>query len=65
VKRRIGTTPKSGARRCPTGKTRFRDHESATTALQITQRSSRTRKPTRAYRCDLCDGWHLTSKGQR
>jgi hypothetical protein len=48
---------------CPTRKKRFRDHEAAVQALRRTSRpdDGRDRKPTRAYPCDRCHGWHLTS----
>jgi hypothetical protein len=46
---------------CPTGKTRYRDHESAVTALRGMARSTRERVPGRAYPCDECAGWHLTA----
>lgn len=48
---------------CPTGKRRFRDHASAVQALRRTSRADdrRDRKPARAYHCDRCKGWHLTS----
>ena len=63
MRRRIATTPKGRGRRCPSGKTRFRDHTSATTALALSaERSTRDVQPKRAYECPLCNGWHLTSK---
>lgn len=46
---------------CPSGKRRFRDHPSAVAALRRTGSSSREVRPVRAYECDRCQGWHLTS----
>lgn len=46
-----------------TGKRRFPDEISAKLAMAgIQRRSSRPRVPQRAYRCDVCKGWHLTSQ---
>lgn len=63
-------------RRCaPTcfesGKRRHRDRHQATDALtgarrqrafDLTHRGSSARAETRAYKCDSCRGWHLTSR---
>ena len=44
------------------GKRRFRDHRSAIEALRrIRSNSVRQTVPARAYECDACGGWHLTS----
>ena len=62
MRRQIATTPNSRGRRCPSGKTRFRDHTSAATALAVAERrSTRAVVPVRAYECPTCQGWHLTS----
>ena len=47
------------------GKRRFRDKNEALAALhRITARVSKLAgdKPVRAYPCDYCNGWHLTSQ---
>ena len=59
VRRRIARTPKKTGRRCPSGKTRFRDHESAAAALRF---GGTGRVPVRCYLCPACKGWHLTSQ---
>jgi hypothetical protein len=55
-----------------TGKRRFRDHREATRALRSAVRSRRLaaelgcpcqRREIRAYQCECCLGWHLTSWG--
>jgi hypothetical protein len=49
-------------RSCHTGKVRFRDKQSADRARQTIQaHSTRDKVACRAYACDLCHGWHLTS----
>lgn len=58
-------------RLCPdTGKRRFRDHVQAVRALHAAANSRRSaaldgvqtvRRERRAYCCDACGGWHLTS----
>lgn len=57
--------------RCALGKVRFPDHESAVEALHGARFSrlrseelgmATRRQEQRAYRCDICRGWHLTSK---
>lgn len=51
------------SKRCGSGKKRFRDHQSAVHALRrIKGGSSRDRVPAKAYECDWCGGWHLTSR---
>lgn len=56
---------------CKCGKFRFRDHALAIQALHSAQRSRKIarelgtttrRQERRAYPCDLCNGWHLTSR---
>ena len=46
------------------GKVRYRDHAEATRVLQNirTKGDARETMPCRAYECDRCKGWHLTSK---
>lgn len=62
MRRTVAKTPKAKGRRCPSGKTRFRDHESAARALR--RPSSRSVVPVRVYLCPQCKGWHLTSKAR-
>ena len=48
---------------CLTGKVRYRDRIAATYALAVIQRREKERRrEKRAYRCDTCNGWHLTSR---
>lgn len=54
--------------RCPSGKIRYRHLVAAQLALATVQREDDTARPkteTRAYRCPLCRGFHLTSRPQR
>lgn len=48
---------------CPTGKVRFRDRIGALMAIAGRGRNDQGREKTeaRAYRCEQCRGWHLTS----
>lgn len=73
--RRTGAAPiihagKVIAYRLPGGsiaceKQRFRDPESAGVELaRIRRTSAHSYIPVRAYRCDLCGGWHLASKAK-
>jgi len=50
-------------RPCPTGKLSYRNKRMAETALQQVQMrfASFEVMPVRAYPCNLCYGWHLTS----
>lgn len=49
-----------------TGKRRFKDEVAAKLALAKLQRNStRLKVPARAYRCDVCAGWHLTAQKVR
>ena len=43
-------------------KRRFRDHAEAIQSLRTIHLpgNARGHAPTRAYHCDLCNGWHLT-----
>lgn len=44
-------------------KQRFRSESAALLELSTIRRTSnRTHIPVRAYRCEWCGGWHLTSK---
>jgi hypothetical protein len=62
VRREVRKDRASGRGWCPSGKRRFRDHESAQRAVRdISARSHRARVPVRSYECALCKGWHLTS----
>jgi hypothetical protein len=45
------------------GKKRYRDHQEAVQALRrLREHSERGRIPARAYQCNRCGGWHLTSQ---
>ena len=60
------TKPVKGRdRRCPkTGKARYRDHASANiaiTTIALRNDDERRKRPVRAYYCESCKGWHLTS----
>lgn len=59
---RRGKTTRSHA--C--GKVRYPDHASAVKALHTikTVGVQRDRTPARAYQCDRCLGWHLTSRAE-
>jgi hypothetical protein len=48
-----------------TGKARFRDRIAAQLALNGIDNSDPKRRERRAYRCQFCRGWHLTSQKQR
>lgn len=44
------------------GKRRYRDHPEAMRSLRGFKNGSRRDViPVRAYSCDVCHGWHLTS----
>ena len=44
-------------------KRRYKSHDEAALELLIIQARPWTKKvPTRAYHCNLCHGWHLTSQ---
>lgn len=46
-------------------KHRYRDEVAARVELVRIIRDSRTQRvPVRHYRCELCDGWHLTSQAK-
>lgn len=48
---------------CLSGKRRYRDRIGAQLALAvIRRRGNNRRRETRAYRCPICGGWHLTSQ---
>lgn len=46
------------------GKRRFRDHSEAVSALQRIDAREGELAPVRAYECDRCHGWHLTSQAR-
>lgn len=51
---------------CTSGKVRYRDDQEAKRALDGVKRNddarpARHRTPSRAYECDSCHGWHLSS----
>ena len=54
--------PKNAARTCT--KQSYRDQAAARLALEavLKKRKPGARAPVRVYPCDVCDGWHLTSK---
>lgn len=54
-------------KRCPTGKVRFSDRESAKRAKAWAQAAGARRGKTikRYYECPFCQGWHLTSQEER
>jgi hypothetical protein len=58
-KRRHNTT-----RTCR-GKVRYRDKAEATEALHRIATSTRHHRPTRAYECPSCNGYHLTKEPAR
>lgn len=62
MRRTIKRTPKTRRRRCVSGKTRYRDHASAVTALRRLAGSKRQVNVVRCYQCGHCAGWHLTSQ---
>jgi hypothetical protein len=46
----------------PCTKRRFKDHDAADRRIaEIMQQDGENHKPVRAYLCNKCDGWHLTS----
>ena len=48
---------------CLTGKRRYPDRTAARTALAvINRRAGERRRENRTYRCNTCNGWHLTSR---
>jgi hypothetical protein len=50
---------------CPTGKQSFRTELDAKMALAFIARkrhTGRAKEESRAYRCESCRRWHLTSK---
>jgi len=60
-----GGAPLSAARKCT--KVYHRDQAAARIALRhITAKAKPgAKRPTGVYPCDVCDGWHLTSKKRR
>lgn len=51
---------------CPTGKVRYRDRLKAERKMaHLIVHGSPKQVPSGAYRCDRCEGWHLTSNGFR
>ncbi len=61
IGRRIGYRLPDGSVAC--AKQRYRTHEAADAELQrIAVHASRAYVPVRAYRCDWCGGFHLTSR---
>lgn len=53
-----------GDRNCPTQKLRLPDKDAAIYKMRSLRHShpDRLYVPVRTYYCDLCKGWHLTSK---
>ena len=54
-------------RRMCTGKKRYRDEQAAMAALHgvVAWDEAAPDKELRAYRCDYCERWHLTSQPRR
>lgn len=51
---------------CPTGKVGYCNHRWAMMAVNLlADESSRDRVPQRAYKCEICGRWHLTSRLRR
>ena len=57
--------------KCPTGKIRFKDHKLCVATLHkaanhrandLEQLGFTKRNEVRSYKCNLCSGWHLSSK---
>lgn len=61
IKRQQKNT-RTGAKKCRSRKRRYRDHAEAVRALQSAARSGHDYIPIRAYECDTCGGWHLSSQ---
>lgn len=51
-------------KRCSTGKIRFETQDHALTALAAVRllHGTKQKKECRAYRCSVCQDWHLTSR---
>ena len=62
VERLAGCADKSGVARCT--KNYYADQASARKALRFAREKAKPgmKVPHRVYPCDVCDGWHLTSK---
>jgi hypothetical protein len=55
-----------GRKKCPdTGKIRYRTMQSAEHQLAHLILHTPLQAPCRAYKCEFCDSWHLTSKRRR
>jgi hypothetical protein len=50
---------------CPSGKVSYPHKKHAQRAVQALHRYHQFGKRWRAYRCHLCDGWHLTTQPTR
>ena len=54
---------------CPTGKKRYPSRKTARSALKRIkaerQQQHDPQPECAAYRCSICDGWHLTKQEQR
>lgn len=57
--------------KCPTGKVRFKDHDMCVAALhksaniravEVVEQGFSKRNEIRSYPCEICAGWHLSSK---
>jgi hypothetical protein len=57
-----GRSQRKAARNCPTGKQRYRSKDEALRTIHAAANSNSKVKPVRAYECDGCKGWHLTSQ---
>jgi hypothetical protein len=47
------------------GKTRYKDQAAAAFAIENMEWDQPIQGSLRAYRCEYCDRWHLTSQVQR
>lgn len=50
---------------CPTGKTAYPTRPAAEEVVKAIRRNKQQRqsRPKRAYRCEVCEHWHLTQQG--
>jgi hypothetical protein len=69
--RRPSATVTKLRHKCPTGKTRYRDHQESVSVLhrsanrrsaELVERGFTKRNETRSYPCEKCAGFHLSSK---
>lgn len=58
---KIKKAPRKRHKQRACGKVRYRDHAEAIGALRTLRDSRRDTVPARAYSCDRCGGYHLSS----